>query len=562
MDHHHQKLVCWSEHSHHVNNTGQLDIFGDLAFLIYTSTTAYFRIAKANMGRLSRSKTLLAAVHFASNSDVPALRILISQNAIAKDKLLRILLTHLPDTLDCAEYVPLLEDFISGTIEAGTQADAAFDTTTVDKLSEEEAKEKARFIKLLPLKWAGAPPDIPSDPLVLFLIQRSLRIDEYTGLLDQIPQLITPFLQYSPYLRTWLISAVLPLLRLNYEYHPVGNAATSISQFDSLKESAAVSLLLSKTGTDDVYPIQKTVGRDIRGLVGPWMYGDRRCKRRKTGLASNENVSPLDETPVNVDKYLGWEEVFTWIGEKASSSWETAVQAVEQWDGPGDVDIGDYKDGSSWINEDDQQHLEVRYGRSILAAAYLVTETSAEALSGVDRMVSRLITLMDERKLPSLQQAAAMLLPIGDVTDLIISRNAASLRNGLMKDDNPLTAPREASIQLVHALVISAFICSRAGAPLSVREAGEFVLLQDKSDQNTSFLKFLARGIDYPKQDEKYWTRTRNEILWLRDWGGEQLPKADTTKHGRGIFGKLSIEDIETQLLDALLRSSCKVVKY
>lgn len=511
------------------------------------------------MGRLSRSKTVLAAVHFAKIPDVAALRILISQNAIAKDKLLRILLTHLPDTLDCAEYVPFIEDFISGTVDAGTRADEAFDSSTVDKLSEEEAKEKARFTKLLPLKWAGAPSDIPDDPLVQFLIQRSFRIDEHTGLLDQIPRLLTPFFQYSPYLRTWLVSAVLPLLRLNYEYHPGGDAATSISQLESLKERAAVSLLLSKTGPGDVYPIQNTVGRDIRGLVGPWMYGDRRWKNRNSGSVSNKNVSPLDETSVDINKYLGWEEVFSWIGEKASDSWETAVQAVEQWDGPGDIDIGEYKDGASWVNEDDQQHLEVRYARSILAAAYLVTNTSAEALTGVDRMISRLITLMDEPKLPSLQQAAAILLPIGEVNDLLISRNAASLRNDLMKDDNPLTAPKQTSIQLIHGLVISAFICSRTGAPLSVREAGELVLLQDKSDQNTSFLKFLARGIDYPKQDEKYWTRTRNEILWLRDWGGEKLAKADSTKYGRGIFGKLSIEDIERKLLESLLQSSCKL---
>ena len=511
----------------------------------------------AKPGRLSSAKALILATQLASISDVASLRILLTQNPIQRDTVLRILLSYLPETLDTSEYVPLLEEIISGIWLEEAPSKPPIHSSSLDWLSEDDAKRKARKLHLLPLKPPSAPSDIPEDPLVLFLIHRSLRIDEYTGILTQIPELLAPFLHHSPYLRTWLISTVLPLVRLNYDYHPGETAIISVPKFDSLNERAAVSLLLSRTGTSETDFTNTTVGRDLRGLVGPWMYGESRWKKISSDL-TNKSVTPLDEDVTDYNKYSGWEEVFIWITEHASHSWDVAVKVVEQWEGPGDVDTGGYGDGSRWASEDDQQHLEVRYARSILAAAYLITDTSVEALNGVDRLISRLITLMDQEKLPTLQQAAAMLLPVPDFGNLLKPSYAASLRNDLLEETNPLTKPKQSSIQLIHTLVVSAFLCTRSGTPVNMRKAGELALLQDKADQKAEFLKLMSRVGEHAKQDEKYWQRTRNEILWLRNWGVEQIETGSSTSHGCGIFGKLPSEMLERKVLEGLLGGSCR----
>lgn len=96
------------------------------------------------------------------------------------------------------------------------------------------------------------------------------------------------------------------------------------------------------------------VGRDLRGLIGPWMYGDSRLKwrkLRKTSSSFDAVITPLDEVPVANERCARWEDVFHWITEQAQApaSWSTAVQAIDQWDGPGDVDLGGFEDGTEWL---------------------------------------------------------------------------------------------------------------------------------------------------------------------------------------------------------------------
>ena len=90
---------------------------------------------------------------------------------------------------------------------------------------------------------------------------------------------------------------------------------------------------------------------------------------------------------------------------------------------------------------------------------------------------------------------------------------------------------------------------------------GELALLQDLNDQKYEFTKLMIRVGNGPKGDDKYWVRMRNELLWLRSWGAEELSEgangegADTEK-GRGIFGQLAKEYVETEILKALLANT------
>ena len=169
---------------------------------------------------LSSARALLLAVHLASETEISALRKLIAQErkALRVDIVLRILLTHLPETLPSSEYVPLLEDLLSGS--AREDSHSPIDSSCLSELTEKEAFKKVKKLYLLPLAWPNIPADAPEDPFVHFLIHRALRVDQCTGTIIEIPDLLAPFLHMSSYLRTWLISNVLPLLRLSYQYYP------------------------------------------------------------------------------------------------------------------------------------------------------------------------------------------------------------------------------------------------------------------------------------------------------------------------------------------------------
>ena len=513
---------------------------------------------------ISPAKAVLLAVQLASNSDISNLRTLISQNrkALRTEVVLRILLSHLPECVDPLEYVPLIQDLVEGGI--GDTEDVPVDASVVIDITETEASKRVKRLHLLPVTWPNALADGPDDLVSRFLIHRSMRIDQYTGLIDQIPKLVGPFLQGSKELRIWMITTVLPLLRLSYEYHPGEHIMTTLAAFERMNNEEALALLLSGTGklesaSDNRNVTKNTVGRDMKGLVGPWMYGNTRSKRRKlqgTSSSNSEVSSSKEEAFGTNEKCASWEEVFEWVTSQARTSWKTTVQVIEQWDGPGDVDLGGYEDGTELLDEYEQQHLEQRYARSALASAYLIPDTSLEALLGVNSILARIILLLDIEKIPTLEAAGALLTPVMDLSSFISTLNGVPLKQSYLEDNNILTSPGEESLRLLHALLVSSYLFTKEGTGITIKRAAELALLQQEYEQREEFKKLLlihnSRGL---KGDDRYWTRTRNEFLWLRNWGAEETP-SELATNGRGVLGTISKEEIEVALLKALLSNN------
>jgi protein transport protein SEC39 len=520
---------------------------------------------------LSQAKVILLAVQAAIKADIPALRTLVAlqRKTLRTDITLRILLTYLPESLESSKYVPLLQDLASGSLSVDYKLE--LDISAIEEISDVDANKKVKKLRLLPLVWPSAPQDAPEDPFILFLIHRAYRIDEETGLITQLPELISPFLNYSQFLRTWMISTLLPLLRLNYEYHPQDSLLQTIQFFETLDDRTGVEFLLSRTGknVENDGDSNKSIGRDLRGLIGPWMYGDSQWKRRRASKNSHldsQRVTPLDELVPEGPKSAGWEEVFKWITFQATNSWITCVEAIEQWDGPGDVDLGGYGNGTVWLEEHEQQSLERRYGRVALAAAYLIPEASVEALTGVHRILARLVALLDFDRIPTLPAAAALLAPIPAVGESTIgtAKNSTYLRNALMEERNVLTTPNPTSISLLHGILISAYLLTRAGVQCTIRRAGELVLLQDEREQTFEFQRLIHKLGNGPKGDDKHWTRVRNEVLWLRDWGADEISGGIDGSQGRGVFGSVRKDLLEVELLKVLLantRKFCTITK-
>ncbi|KAK1987340.1 secretory pathway protein Sec39 [Colletotrichum cereale] len=488
----------------------------------------------------SPPKLVLLAVHLAIHADLDSLAFLTSRHAtvLRKDLVLRILLTYLPETVPSCGYVSFLEEITNG--EFAHREAGSIDYTLAENISDEDAAKKVRKLHLLPLAWKNAPIDIGDDPMALFLLRRAHRVDEQAGLLTQLPELLGPFLQYAPGIRTWMVSTLLPLLRRNCEYYPANSIPYTLAEFQSLSDGAAVGALLSQTGVRQ--EDHGFIGRDLRGMLVPWLHDDARWKRVEEGDPSGETVS----SP-------GWERFLEWLLAQSFNSWRVAVAAVEQWGGAVDVDLGDYD--VVWISEEQQQYLDRRYARAIMAGAYLVTEATIEALEGAHQMLRKVMDLLAQDDTLSLREGADTLSPVAYLEeDSVLShKNTAFMRDDLLKQSNPLTTPSKKSTHLLHALILSAFIITQAGLPCTIKTVGDLTFIQDERDQKAEVVKLIhAIAERAPKNGDSFWTKARNEILWLRDWGITSPPNGQVM----GVFAKVEPGVIETEILKALLSSA------
>ena len=505
---------------------------------------------------VSPPKIILLAVELASKADISNLSYLAARHGavLRKEVLLRILLTYLPETVRSDDYVTLIQEIERG--EYGKSGGREVNYTTVEDLEEEEAIRKVRKLRLLSL---SPPVDFPAgsqDPTTLFLLHRAYKVDEEAGLLDELPGLLVPFLDHSPDIRTLIVSVILPLLRRNCEYYPGQPIPYTLSSFQQLPDRIAATALLSQTDTQADNP--PAIGRDLRGLIGPWLQSNRRGRRS----ASPENTAEGQagsNSNAGSDLDSGWRQVLEWLTLQASKSWKVAVGAIEQWNGPGDVDLGGY--GTSDLESQEKARLESSYARAALACAYLIPDTSVEAIERAHNIVAKVSSLLDLDPMPSIQAAAAILPPIPkqDVSDLLAAKNTTYLRNDLLEESNALTSPSKCAVQLLHCLALGAFFLTRAGSPCTIRRAGELVLLQDEREQKAEALKLIHTiGANGPKSDDKYWIKARNEMLWLRDWGSEEEGSSPRDQL-QGLFGQLKKEFLETEFLKALLANTRKL---
>ncbi|KAK1833297.1 protein transport protein sec39 [Podospora conica] len=503
---------------------------------------------------LSPAKLVVLAVHFAVKSDIESLTSLASRHStiLRKDLLLRIILTYLPETVPSNQYVALVEQLETGEFPETAAQD--IDCSPVADLTDEDAAKKVRKLHLTPLAVPDVPVEAADDATLLFLLQRAYRVDEEAGLLDELPALLTPFLDHSAYIRTLMVSTLLPLLRRNCEYYPHEPIPYTLLGFQQLPDSVAVNLLLSQTGVRDAdLPL---VGRDLKGLIGPWLFNEKRWKEKKQRRPSHgADVSLQEDDTAKETTCPGWEQVLEWLTARASKSWKVAVSAIDQWDGPGDVDLGGW--GAMWLSDQEQDHLERSYARAALASAYLIPDSSVEALEGAYSIVSKISGLLED-PLPPLSNALAILPPLAEniTPSISAARNATYMRNNMLDASNVLTTPNAAAITLLQALILSATILTKAGQPCTLRRAGELALLRDEREQKAEASKLIHHLINHgAKTDDKFWLKARNEILWMRDWGAEE-GSSSSSDSAKGIFGQVKKEFLEAEILKALLANT------
>lgn len=507
----------------------------------------------AALAGLSGAHAILLASHLCASGQVASVPQLQSHfpGYLPLERVLRLLLTFLPESTEPQRYTPALQQLVDNTsYSLFAPVDGDIDVSSVKDLSETVVRKRVRKLRLLPLKYHGDDSPDSTDLLTQFLIHRAHRIDTETSLQPLILELLLPFYQHSPNLRTWLISSLLPLLRLNYEYYPNQDETFTVDLIESMDDQTAINVLLSITG------FQKDnmdLVRNLRGLIGPWLYGSNRSKRRRLNEEAQRNSLSVsqDESGSQTARNAGWQSVNEWLLSRSLVDLESVVNAYINWDGPQDVDLGGYEEANGQPDRDALADLRLRHGQSGLAVVYANPDTSRPALEGSIQIVTRIAQLLDLDKASFLVPTDRTTLPTVTLdTDTIPSTSRASLlQNALLRPLNPLTRPSTASVSFLSAILLSLQTLNELGHFIPCRAAAN-MCLHSNEDMQLLDLRSVIASTTRNTKSGRDWIKIRQQLLWLRDW---QSGEGRSGPAYYGLFWRIPRDVVETEILKALL---------
>lgn len=538
---------------------------------------------------LTPAQCVLLAVHLASESNISALHSFTParHDALDPELVLRIVLTFLPEAVDPREYISYVGEVASRLYLDVDREDVVVDTSPVKDISDEEAQKKVKKLALRKLQPTEFVSDAPRDLLTRFLCHRALRIDEETGLLGLVPKLIEPFLNRNDYIRTWYISVVLPLLRLEVEYYPDDDTlAIPLGEFEQYDAPHGMDFLLKKAAQTESG--RENISRDIKSLVGPWMYGSTERKRRKLSHGKDQSTEPslnddiesathgiakIGLSGVQASDATGhdWEHMFQWMVTHSIDSFDLIAHAIENWDGPGDVDLGNFdRGGIAYLDEDIQRKLELQYAQAIFASCYAAQANTEEIVQHSHNVLARLAELLDFIPPPDLATSVDSLPRIErHAAKLESSRTSEDIMpDALLRPEHPLTTPRLATYMLLQMMGYSAYQFSGLGWPLSLVNVAKLHFYASGEEQG-EVLRGILRGLSLSSSgdggtttiarkndgDEVKWRADRNKLMWLWNWG---IVGDDDDGGGAGVLGKIPKGEFEGEMLGAFVETSCK----
>lgn len=526
--------------------------------------------------KLSRDHCVLLAVDYASESSITALRLLASQrqDVLTPDLTLRILLTYLPESVDPSLYTSFIDEVISRTF-AEQHDPIQLDLSSVQEIKHKQARKRVKALQFLSLSH----PSCPSSEGLLtnFIVSRAHQLDS-AGLLLLVPTLVDPFLEPSEYLRTWFISNVLPLLRFAYEYYPDTDSIPSLDTVENASGGRMVGIWLSKSSqgqssrdSEPRSPAEEEgessdniIARDLKSVVGPWIYGDNERKRRR--LNNKERRASTVESTVDDllrkvandsgedDPPNDWEHAFTWMVQQAATRLPAVTKAIEEWNGPPDVDLGGYAEGHG-LDATEIKQLRLRYVQTALAAVYAATTNTAETVLSSHGMLVRIAELMAFDPPPGLATSVELLPKIdaqkSAVGDLPSSKFAP---DALLRPGHPLTTPQWETFSLLQMFVFSAYMLAELRFKPSVMDLARLRLQNDAEEQMGVLQKILHAISTGPKREEHQWAGVQQRLLWLWGWGSI---RNQDERHGIGIFGKIERLAFEKEMLKLFLNLAC-----
>ncbi|KAI4179346.1 MAG: hypothetical protein L6R41_007896 [Letrouitia leprolyta] len=511
---------------------------------------------------VNRARIILEAVQFASVLEVPSLHQLIAREpeTLQLELVLRIILTYLPESTDPSLYIDLLHQLARGAVYAPPTSSTR-PVPPGKELSDDEARHRVRQLRLLPLAeeqdlLAGC-----SDILSLFLVHRARRIEAETGSIPQIQELLQSFVGRDPYLRNWMISVILPLQRFDYEYYSQPEDAYTLEAFERLEGRLAIDSLLAPS-IRAAHKGTTQSARDIRCVVGPWIYGESRRKRRKThhdrrrsSLTGPRDIDP--DVAHSHDSVSGWSDVNDWIINLALRDFSSAAQTIEHWGGPVDIDYGGYGDDER-LNDDITRKLLQQYAQTGLAIMYTNIETSTSAIEKTRIILQTVAHLSHLESATALDEALDPTTAHEMKDHLDHISEVHLLHNALLRLDNLVTYPGKTALSFASLVLKSATLLQKLGHPKTCKATLGLVAFARREEQMDELRKTLQKT-PVRTRDEDAWAKVRHQMLWLRDWRHQVSTSGSHEEDSLlGVFGKIERADAEVEWLKALLRAGCE----
>lgn len=526
---------------------------------------------------LSKDHCVLLAVHYASESSINALKSLVSKQAdlFESELILRILLTHLPESVDPSLYTYFVDEAAKGAFTK-QHDDIPLDTGIVQELTDKQTRKHVKHLDLLPLNHPSCPPS--EDFTTQFIIHRAHQLDD-SGLLPLVPALVDPFIERSKYLRVWFVSNVLPLLRFVLEYYPGNKSSPSLDTIEVASGEVGVKIWLCRNSEENSSQIEdlrisgdekndiqdSTIARDMRGLVGPWIYGENDRKRRKlntkprTGSVASATAEDLrSQVKRDAEQWHSndtWEHAFIWMVEESATRLPAIAEAIQEWNGPPDIDLGGYEEKPQ-LEQEISIQMNIRYVQTMFASVYAATTDTAETISASHNMLVRIATLMNFDPPPDLTTSIDLLPKIdakkSNVADIPTS---IFVPGALLRLNHPLTTPQPDKFSLLQMFVFSASQLAGLRYNLSIIHVAKLKIQKNEEEQMAVFQKILYLISSGPKKDEHQWADVRERLLWLWGWGAKE--GEGNAKHGVGIFGKIERSSFEKEILKLFLSASC-----
>ena len=491
--------------------------------------------------RRARALCILEAVSLTASGNLSALEQLLSSRPLTTDHVLRIILTYLPKGTSPESYVGLIK-----TLAAKRDAPCRTPETTLipneGDIPIEEALARVRRLSLLPLR---APQSLSegADSVSHFLIHQTYLIETDTGSFQLAAQLLQHFVDHSQSLRIWMISTLLPLLRL--EYAQQGECAQRLEDFERMESRTAIDFLLAQGSRSDD-EVDNAEAGSLRTLVGAYLYTEHPFKRRKAShvYSKHEDDSKSWDRISSEKSTRGWGYVNQRLLDRSRDGDSQSISTFMSWGGPSDVDYGDWARKNPSQTQDDGQAATLRYAQAGLAVLYDSKDSSPHGLMQAHELLKRLANLAGIGEPVDFGRAD---LFVGAAPLSALSRDVsvhALSDEHLLEEDNCLTRPSALSITLLNLLIASSSKLLGMGRSKSLKDIAVLCCF-GTSDQQEAEHGALLQLLKGEKKEPRFWFKLREDLLWLRSWG-------DTSY---GAFAKLPLVHFETELLRAMLQS-------
>lgn len=508
-----------------------------------------------SLEEFNAAQIILEAARLTQDAEIGTLRQLTARydDVLSRDLILQILLTFLPESTDPAVYT----DFLQDILKSSHLKTAEIVPSTEPYISDKDENRRVRKLGLLPIADPAYVYDDTVDSFTLFLLHQARKIDAETGSLNLILHLIEPFTNYSEHLRTWTISTFLPLIRLEYEFYPEDEPSYSLKDFEALSGNSAISTLLSRAAKSLDRQNNSELGRDLRCIVGPWMYGENKRRSQRLNSIQLRGVSVVCGTEGLAQTFGGWVSVNEWLLLLADREFLRAARAFLHWDGPHDVDYGQWDDALPPEEKEILQSANTQYAQIGVGFFYAACSWSVETLKILHEVLQKVAKLMDLRRLPNLttqDPTDALDIPLEFLATITKTH---LFHNSLLWSHNPLTTPTDVSLRLSYLLLESSYILETLGSSLSCKMVAELSLFGNEAEQKSELHKLLYQFQAKPR-DEDMWKLARRQIRWLRDWGGTKESADQSSPASPGVFSRVRSIDLEEELLIGFLNSSCR----